>query len=70
MLNEKYNPLIKKWTLIINPYLILVAITILSLAPENNLQIDEKFIIPNLDKIVHIAMYFGLSFSILFHFFF
>ncbi len=68
MPNKKYNLLVKKWKIIINPYIILSAVTFLSLAPVNNFKIDEKFIFPNLDKIVHFSMYFGLSFSIFVYF--
>ncbi len=61
--------LLRIWVILINPYIILLFVTFLSLAPDNNLTINEKYIFPNLDKIVHLSMYFGLSFSIVLHFF-
>lgn len=54
--------------LLINPYIILVIITILSLSPSSGLPKEENISIPNLDKIIHFFMYFVFSFSFLYHF--
>ena len=51
---------------IFNPYIILIIITIASLTPSNEFPKNDKFSIPNLDKIIHFIMYFVLTFSLLY----
>ena len=52
--------------IIFNPYIILIIIIILSLTPSNEFPENDKFSIPNLDKIIHFIMYFVLTFSLLY----
>jgi len=55
---------------LLNPYVIIIIVTILSLVPKSTLPEKETINIPNLDKIVHFIMYFTLCFSIILNYFY
>lgn len=55
---------------LLNPYIILLVVTLLSLIPSSTLPEKETINIPNLDKIIHFIMYLTLSFSILLNYFY
>lgn len=50
---------------LLNPYLLIILITFLSLMPKSTVALNKSFEVPNLDKLIHFAMYFVLTFSIL-----